>query len=294
MDDRYKSQPVTCAGSGTASFADGDETGPARPSAKAWFTFSGLLVATLLTAYLAQGVLFSISLILILGAHEFGHYWAIRRNRVKATLPYFIPAPPVFIAGTFGAFIQIKGHIPNRRALMEIGAAGPIAGFIVAVPTLIIGLLLSHTTPAPGFYGLALGDSIILKVLYKIILGVDPLSTELAIILHPIAFAGWFGLLVTTLNLFPIGQLDGGHIIYSMFRIRHGLVAKLFFVFMLPLGYFWPGWLLWALMIALMGFKHAPVIDDCIMLEQKHKMMGLTCIIIFVITFVPIPFEFLR
>ena len=112
---------------------------PVGPIKNNWWLFCSLLTATLVTTILAGGLLFSISLMLILGAHEFGHYWASKRNGVKATLPYFIPAPPIFIAGTFGAFIQIKQRIPNRRVLMEIGAAGPIAGFIVALPALILG-----------------------------------------------------------------------------------------------------------------------------------------------------------
>ena len=124
-----------------------------------WWLFSLLLATTLVTTYLSGGFLFSISLILILGAHEFGHYWASRRNGVRSTLPYFIPAPPVFIAGTFGAFIQIKQVIPNRRVLMEIGSAGPIAGFVVALPTLIYGLSLSKVSPVLGIEGINFGSS---------------------------------------------------------------------------------------------------------------------------------------
>ena len=261
------------------------------PSAKSWIIFSLLLAGTLYTTYLAGGFLFSIFLVFILGTHEFGHYWASRKNNVKATLPFFIPAPPIFIAGTFGAFIQIKELIPNRRILMEIGAAGPIAGFIVAVPTLILGLFLSETSPAETTHGLTFGSSILLTILSKLILGVTPLSTEVNIHLHPIAFAGWIGLFVTALNLLPIGQLDGGHIIYSQFKESYGLLSKAFYVLLFPLGYFWPGWFFWAVMIMLVGFKPAPLVDDLIPPDKKHRVLGYFSIVIFLLTFIPVPFE---
>ncbi|GJL78397.1 MAG: peptidase M50 [Nitrospinaceae bacterium] len=260
------------------------------PNIKNWIIFSLLLAGTLVTTYLAGGFLFSIFLMLILGTHEFGHYWASRKNNVKATLPFFIPAPPVFIFGTFGAFIQIKELIPNRRVLMEIGAAGPIAGFIVAVPTLILGLFLSETTQVHTGQGLTFGSSILLTVLSKLILGVTPFSTEVNINLHPIAFAGWIGLFVTALNLLPIGQLDGGHILYSLFKEKYGIFSKGFFVLLFPLGYFWPGWFFWAVMIALMGFKPAPLVDESVLPDRRRRLLGFASIIIFLLTFIPVPF----
>ncbi len=264
------------------------------PNLKNWIIFFGLLGATIITTYIAGGFLFSVFLLLILGTHEFGHYWASRRNNVKASLPFFIPAPPIFIAGTFGAFIQIKELIPNRRALMEIGAAGPIAGFIVAVPVLILGLFLSETTAADPIYGISFGSSILLAGLSKLILGVTPLSTEINIQLHPIAFAGWIGMFVTALNLLPIGQLDGGHIMYALFKVRYNFFAKLFFILLFPLGYFWHGWLFWAFMIALVGFRPAPLIDESILPDRKHKIIGYVSIIIFLLTFIPVPFEMIQ
>jgi len=263
-----------------------------NPSAKNWIIFSLLLAGTLVTTYLAGGFLFSVSLILILGTHEFGHYWASRINNVRATLPFFIPAPPIFIAGTFGAFIQIKELIPDRRVLMEIGSAGPIAGFIVAVPTLVVGLFLSDVTPAEGVVqGLTFGSSILLTVLSKMILGVTPFSEGVNIHLHPIAFAGWIGLFVTALNLLPIGQLDGGHVIYSLFVKRHKILSKLFFVLMIPLGYFWQGWWFWAFMIVLMGFRPAPLLDDSVLPGRRHRVLGYVSILIFLLTFIPVPFS---
>ena len=160
---------------------------PTVPVKKNWRLFSTLLISTMVTTYFAGGLLFSLSLLLILGAHEFGHYWASRRNSVASTLPYFIPAPPMFIAGTFGAFIQIKQRIPNRRVLMEIGAAGPIAGFVVAVPMLALGLYLSRVTPSVAMGGVNFGSSFILNLFSELILGVDPSSPFINIHLHPIA-----------------------------------------------------------------------------------------------------------
>ncbi len=262
-----------------------------KPDIRNWVVFFLLLGGTVFTTVLAGGALFSLSLLLILGTHEFGHYWASRRNHVRATLPYFIPAPPVFIAGTFGAFIQIRDRIPDRRVLMEIGAAGPIAGFVVAVPTLILGLSLSQTTETLPVQGINFGSSILLSFLSEMILGVSPASTEVNIQLHPIAFAGWIGLFVTALNLLPVGQLDGGHIMYALLEVRYHLLARIFYVLLFPLGYFWAGWLFWAFLITLVGFRPAPLLDHSVVPERRHKVLGWVSILIFVLTFIPVPFE---
>lgn len=264
-----------------------------EPRTENWWLFSLLLLGTLITTYMSGGFLFSISLILILGAHEFGHYWASRRNGVRSTLPYFIPAPPIFIAGTFGAFIQIKQVIPNRRVLMEIGCAGPIAGFVVALPVLLYGLSLSHVSPLLGIEGVNFGNSLILNICAELTLGVDPQSPDFNIHLHPIAFAGWIGMLVTSLNLIPIGQLDGGHIVFALSPKQHKLMGRLFFVALFPLGYFWTGWFFWALMIVLVGFKTVPLSDDTEELGTLHKLLGVVSIVIFLVTFIPVPFALL-
>ncbi len=256
-----------------------------------WWLFSILLLGTLITTYLSGGLLFSISLVLILGAHEFGHYWASRRNGVQSTLPYFIPAPPVFIAGTFGAFIQIRQIIPNRRVLMEIGCAGPIAGFLVALPILIYGLSLSYVSPVIGIEGVSFGSSLILNICAELILGIDPQSPDLNIHLHPIAFAGWIGMLVTALNLIPIGQLDGGHIVFALSPNQHKMMGKLFFLALFPLGYFWTGWFFWAVIIVLVGFKTAPLLDEKKELGVFHRVLGVISIAIFLMTFIPVPFS---
>ena len=262
-----------------------------EPIKNNWLLFSILLTATLVTTFLAGGLLFSISLLLILGAHEFGHYWASKKNGVQSTLPYFIPAPPIFIAGTFGAFIQIKQRIPNRMVLMEIGAAGPIMGFVVALPMLILGLYLSSVTPSIGMGSINFGSSLILNFCSQLVLGVDPSSPDINIHLHPIAFAGWIGMLITALNLMPVGQLDGGHIIYAIAPGKHSAIGKIFFAGLFPLGYFWPGWFFWAAMIALMGFKTAPLKEDVEKLKLTHIVLGSISMVIFILTFIPIPFS---
>ena len=211
---------------------------------KDYAVFAILFLSTVFTTWLIAGIWFSLSLLLILGAHEFGHFWAGRRNNVRTSLPYFLPAPPLFIAGTFGAFIRIKEPIPDRRALMEIGAYGPIAGFIIAIPVMAIGLYLSTVTVDTGSAvgQISFGSSIAMTVLSKLVLGVTPYTAGVNIELHPCAFAGWFGLFFTALNLWPVGQLDGGHIAYALFPKRNFLAAKFFLVALIPMGYWWPGW----------------------------------------------------
>ena len=270
-----------------------DRKGPGLGS---WALFFVLLGSTLFTTYLAGGKLYALSLFLILGAHEFGHYFAGVKNGVRTTLPLFIPAPPgLFLLGTFGAMIVIKDPIPNRRVLMEIGVAGPIAGFIVAVPTLIIGLLLSEIVPPTGQGGFSFGSSIIMIVLSKAILGVTPLSIDFNIQLHPIALAGWVGLFVTAINLFPIGQLDGGHILHALLGKKSQVWAKLFFGFLLCLMYLWPNWGIWALLLLVFTrFKSAPLDDEEVLPQRIHKRAGYTAIAIFFLTFVPVPIELIN
>lgn len=255
-----------------------------------------LLAATVFTTTLVGGVWYAIGLLSILGTHEFGHYLACRRNNVDATLPNFLPAPPMFIVGTFGAFIAIKEPIPDRRALMEIGASGPIAGFVVALVVMAVGLMfsvVSHMPPPPGL-SLNYGNSLILYALTELTLGVSPFSDELTIYLHPLALAGWFGMFFTALNLIPIGQLDGGHVIYSMFREQQPWLARLCFLALFPMGLYWPGWWVWAALVFFIGVKHPPVIDESVALTPFHKKVGYWSIAIFIMTFVPVPIDMLQ
>lgn len=232
---------------------------------------------------------FSVTLMLILGFHEFGHYYYAQKHNVIATLPYFIPAP-TFI-GTFGAFIKIKSPIYKKDALLQIGAAGPIAGFIVAVPALIIGLSLSQVVEINSAnIGITLGDSILIKFLTAVIF--PNLGSTQDIMLHPIAFAGWIGLLVTMLNLLPIGQLDGGHIAYAMLGRKHDKVAKFALLALFPMGLLSLNWLVWAVLILVLmrTTKHPPVNDVDVPLSDKNKRIGYICFAIFVLCFIPIPF----
>ncbi len=236
-----------------------------------------------------QGWPFSVTLMLILGFHEFGHYYYARKHNVNATLPYFIPAP-TFI-GTFGAFIKIKSPIYRKDALLQIGAAGPIAGFIVAVPALIIGLSLSQVVEiSSAEIGITLGDSILIKFLTAVIF--PNLNSTQDVLLHPIAFAGWIGLLVTMLNLLPIGQLDGGHIAYAMLGRKHDKVAKFALLALIPMGLLSLNWLVWAVLILVLmrTTKHPPVNDVDVPLSDQNKRIGYICLAIFVLCFIPIPF----
>lgn len=259
--------------------------------------FLGLFLATVVTTWTVGGPWYCFGLILILGTHEFGHYWACRMNNVNSSLPNFIPMPPIpFLLniGTMGAFIMMKEPIPNRKALMEIGASGPIAGFIVAVPVLVIGLLNSDVVLEQNLNPMSnirLGDSLIYLGMVKAVFGVDPFPVGEGILLHPLAEAGWLGMFFTALNLLPMGQLDGGHVIYSLFdRKRSLLVARLFFIALIVLGFDWAGWWVWAGLVFMMRLRHPPVLDETTPLEPKHRLIGYASIAILIITFVPVPF----
>ena len=242
---------------------------------------------------ITKGIPFSFTLLLILGCHEFGHYYYAMKHNVDATLPYFIPAPPfLFLIGTFGAFIKIKSPIYRRDALLQIGAAGPIAGFIIAVPALIIGLMLSTVVAVDSAQvGIILGDSILMKLLTVII---HPgLPENMDILLHPMAFAGWIGLLVTMLNLLPIGQLDGGHIAYAMLGKKHKTLAKAAFLALIPLSFLSLNWLIWGILILVImrTTNHPPIQDIQTPLSKQNKNIGYICLLIFLLCFIPAPFQ---
>lgn len=241
-----------------------------------------------------KGFPFSVTLLLILGTHEFGHYYYAQKHKVDATLPYFIPAPPfIFLIGTFGAFIKIKSEIKNREALLQIGAAGPIAGFIIAIPSLIIGLKISDVYEKIDMQSaLILGDSILMKLL---IWFTHPnLLESQDIMLHPIAFAGWIGLLVTMLNLLPIGQLDGGHIAYAMFGRQQYWIARIALTALIPLSFISLNWLVWGILIVFLmrSANHPPIEDFDVPLSKKSIWVGYICFFIFILCFIPAPFKF--
>ena len=271
-----------------------------------WGLFISTIFTTLLAGAIMEGALvfskpldilkglpFSMTLMLILGTHEFGHYYYAQKHKVDATLPYFLPAPPfLFLIGTFGAFIKIKSPIYKKDALLQIGAAGPIAGFIIAVPALIIGLKLSTIVEKVNIENaIKLGDSLLMKLLTWI--SYPNLLESQDIMLHPIAFAGWIGLLVTMLNLLPIGQLDGGHIAYAMLGKKQNIFGKLAFISLIPLSFISLNWLFWGLLIFLLmrSAKHPPIHDINIPLTKYNKRIGYICFVIFILCFIPAPFK---
>ncbi len=231
------------------------------------------------------GLKFCIPLLAILGFHEMGHYTAAKRHRVQVTLPYFIPAPS-FI-GTFGAFIRIKSPVPHRNALLDIGAAGPIAGVILAIPILLVGLKLSAVRPAAGLTGIPLGESLLFRAASRAMLGEIPSGYD--VVLHPMAFAGWIGLLVTALNLLPSGQLDGGHVAYAFFGRRYSGVARFIPFILLVMGILWTGWLIWAGMLFIMGTSHPQLVFEEVPLSRGRRLVGIGAGVLLVACFTPNP-----
>ena len=236
-----------------------------------------------------KGLPFSVTLLIILLSHEFSHYIASKKHRVVATLPYFIPAPTLF--GTLGAFIKMKSPITTKNALMDIGASGPIAGFILSVVAVVIGLSFSKIVPVGnvGEGEVVFGSSLLFSWLSTIVLGVIPENS--GIDMNPVAFAGWIGFLVTSLNLIPVGQLDGGHIAYALFGERQAKISKILIGVMILLGLFvYEGWIVWALLlIFVLGLKHPPIIYSEIELSPNRKMLGWIMLVIFILTFIPVP-----
>lgn len=250
---------------------------------------------------IVSGLPFSGTLMTILLFHEFGHYFAARRHHTLATLPYFIPAPPIppLVIGTFGAFIKMKSPILTRSALIDIGAAGPIAGFLVSVAACVVGLILSPVISLDQVEGgFSLGDSLLFTFLSWIIIG--PLAPNTDILLHPVAFAGWIGLFITALNLIPIGQLDGGHVLYALIGKWHDHISSALVGVLAALGvaaflwdFGWPGWGAWAVLMLILGTDHPPVLMPEERLDPARRRVGVFSLVIFVVTFIPTPIQFL-
>lgn len=240
-------------------------------------------------ADIRKGVPFALSLLTILLTHEFAHYFASRRHRVKATLPYFVPAPTII--GTFGAFIKMKSPIVTRKALIDIGASGPIAGFIVSLIAVVVGLSTSEVVSVAEKKDLLhLGDSLLFSFLSRLVIGTTPANAD--IFLSPVAFAGWIGFFVTSINLIPVGQLDGGHIAFAFLGEKHARLSFMLVLVMIVLGLvFWEGWLVWALLLVVIGMKHPPVVYWEETLDPRRRFVGLCALFIFVLTFVPVPFR---
>jgi membrane-associated protease RseP (regulator of RpoE activity) len=237
---------------------------------------------------IVSGIPFAFSLLSILLAHEMGHFITSRRYRVDVTLPYFIPAPTLF--GTLGAVIKMRSPIRKKTMLLDIGAAGPLAGIAIAIPLVIWGLYHSQVIPiTPGEQSyLFFGDSLLFKLLSYLIVGTIPDGYD--IMLSPIAFAGWVGFLVTALNLMPIGQLDGGHIAYALFGRGQRIVSRIFVGVLVVLGVvYYLGWLVWAVLVLVIGVDHPPVSDGDAGLDRRRMVVGWFCFFLFIVTFIPVP-----
>jgi len=239
---------------------------------------------------ISLGIPFAFTLLAIIGCHEFGHYFMCKKHGVPATLPYFIPAPPpLFIIGTLGAVIKIRAPITNNRALLDIGAGGPLAGILIAIPALFIGLNSSMVIESTPYSGIQLGDPLLMKLISRIVIGEVPEGFDVS--LNSVAFAGWVGLIVTAFNLLPLGQLDGGHIVYAVFGNKQSWFGYAVFIALFPLALFWTGWLMFILIAALIKIRHPSGMTVIEPLDTRRKWIAVISLIVFIICFIPIPFH---
>ena len=240
-------------------------------------------------SYLWQGLIFfSVPLLLILGVHEMGHYYASKKHHVDASLPYFIPLPPPFLLGTFGALISTHEPIPNRKALLDIGIAGPLCGFVVAIPISLIGFFLMQQNPQ-------IVESTETNMVLLLPLLLQWMESLFFIpgnaIIHPTLFAGWVGIFLTAVNLLPAGQLDGGHIARAILKEKHKYLSWIVIFVLAGLSFFYSGWLMFAIIILLfIGTQHQPPLNEITPLDTRRKLLGLIILIVFILSFAPIPF----
>ncbi len=252
------------------------------------------LLTAVATTFLGAGPWYAMAILTILGAHEFGHYFACRWHNVDCTLPYFIPAP-ILLTGTLGAVIKIREQFPSRAALFDIGVAGPIAGFITLLPFLILGIWLSDLMPVPDDPGtLLLGEPLLFKTLARLVHGPLPEGTD--IVIHPMGFAAWVGMLATALNLLPFGQLDGGHIAYAVFGPRAVRLSVITLAIVVGLSFLATSWIAMAVMLTAMtwvvGLRHPPPLDDWTPLSRGRLVIAGLAPLIFVVCFTPTPITF--
>jgi membrane-associated protease RseP (regulator of RpoE activity) len=239
-------------------------------------------------AALLAGLPFAITLLGVLLVHELGHYFACRHHHIRSSYPFFIPAPTLI--GTFGAFILIRSPIRSKRALFDVGASGPLVGFAVALPALAYGVLHAKVIPTLGSDGnadLIFGVPLILKLVAAVI---QPNAHAADLLLHPVGRAAWVGLLATALNLLPVGQLDGGHILRSVSPRAHRVVSLLLPIILVVLGvYVWRGWLIWAVILLGLRFLRTAPICDPTPLDPNRRMSALIALLVFVLCFMPSP-----
>jgi len=244
------------------------------------------------------GLKLVLGLLGILMSHEMGHYLACRYYRVNSTLPFFIPAPwlpigpgfawgPLSFIGTFGALIRIKSPFPDRKALFDVGIAGPLAGFVVSLPVLLLGLREATFVEATDANGFGLGAPLLFRLAAGWLRGDAP--ANMTLVLGPLGKAAWFGLLVTALNLMPVGQLDGGHVSYALFRRRAIWVSRAVTAIALVLVYLWPMWLVWTIILLLLGRRHPPTLADERPIGRARVWIGVLGLVVFVLCFTPNP-----
>jgi membrane-associated protease RseP (regulator of RpoE activity) len=242
-------------------------------------------------SYLWQGfIFFSVPLLLILGVHEMGHYFVSKKHHVDASLPYFIPLPPPFLLGTFGALISTREPIPNRKALLDIGAAGPLCGFLVAIPISLLGFFLMQQNPLPVP---ATGGNMVLLPPLLLQWMQSLFSIPENAIIHPTLFAGWVGIFLTAVNLLPAGQLDGGHVARAVLKEKHKYISWIVIFVLAGLSFYYTGWLMFAIIILLfIGTQHQPPLNEITRLDSRRVLLGLVILIVFILSFAPIPFGF--
>ena len=264
---------------------------PTRPRPSFWRKYgrnAALFVLTVVSVWMTGGPRLAAGLLSILLSHEMGHYLACRYYGVDATLPFFLPLPVFSFVGTLGAFIRIRGPIPHRRALFDIGVAGPLAGFLLSLPVLALGIAESRVVREGALRGsVSLGEPILFRWASLAFHG--RLPGDLMVMLGPLGLSAWFGLFVTALNLIPIGQLDGGHVTYSIFRERAHLISWIGSWVCVLLVYFGPNWVVWAVLVRVLGRRHPRTLDDSLPLGPVRTAIGVLALGVFVVCFTPNP-----
>jgi membrane-associated protease RseP (regulator of RpoE activity) len=266
-----------------ASFAASYASGQS-PDVDGFFAMYGTLLAH--PRFLLAGMPFAFTLLGILLAHELGHYFACRYYNISASYPYFIPAPTLI--GTLGAFIRIRSPIYNRKALFDVGLAGPVVGFLFAIPALAVAIVYSRVIPLSQAHpSVVFGTPLAMRIL---LVALRPDVPTGDLLLHPVGRAAWVGLFATSLNLLPGGQLDGGHILYAAGSKYHRKVTLGVALLLIPLGYiFWAGWYLWAALLLAIGFRHPPLLHSWDRLDRTRLLWTVVAFAIFILTFMPMP-----
>lgn len=232
------------------------------------------------------GVRLVIAVMGIMLAHEMGHYLACRYYGVDATLPFFIPFP-LHLVGTFGAFIRIRSPFPDRRVLFDVGIAGPLAGFVVCLPVLAFGILEARVVPENMAGAIGLGEPLLFEWMTALLR--SDVARDATLVIGPLGMAAWFGLFMTALNLMPIGQLDGGHVVYALVRGRAALVSRLGLAVCVLLTVLRPTWLFWCFLLLVLNRPHPPTLDDRVPVGRGRVAVGLIGLIVFVVSFTPSP-----